>query len=206
MNTLNFEQAAQRLATFAAAGQRVIVGLVGAPGAGKSTWAAKLQATLPHESQILPMDGFHLSNAELLRLGRRERKGAPDTFDSAGYVALLKRLRNQAPSEVVYAPNFDRSTDQSVASSLPVFGHNQVIIAEGNYLAYDQHGWGDVLALLSEVWFVDIEPALRVKRLIARHIEFGKTPAFAAQWEQQTDAPNAQLIEATRHRAQFILR
>ena len=87
---------------------RTLLGLVGAPGAGKSTLAAALLAEFADVAQVVPMDGFHLANVELERLGRRERKGAPDTFDSAGYVALLRRLLVQDDDEVVYAPEFRR--------------------------------------------------------------------------------------------------
>ena len=120
-------------------------------------------------------------------------------------MSLLQRIRQQTADEVIYAPNFDRTLDASIASCLPVFHSTQLIIAEGNYLAHDQHGWQAVLPLLDEVWYVDVDPALRVQRLIARHVEFGKTPEYAARWEQQTDAPNALLIEATRHRTHYAI-
>lgn len=81
--------------------------MTGAPGAGKSTLTAAVVSALAHAAVLVPMDGFHLANAELERLGRRERKGAPDTFDGAGYVALLACLR-RAEAESVYAPAFCR--------------------------------------------------------------------------------------------------
>src|SRR3954462_5254323 len=99
---------------------RALLGLVGPPGAGKSTLAAALQAEFAKVAQVVPMDGFHLSNAELERLGRRSRKGGPDTFDSAGYVALLRRLLVQADEEVVYAPEFRREIEEPVAGALPI--------------------------------------------------------------------------------------
>src|ERR1700756_3399865 len=100
-------------------GGRTLLGLVGPPGAGKSTLAAALQAEFADVSQVVPMDGFHLANVELERLGRRGRKGAPDTFDSAGYVALLRRLLAQPDDEIVYAPEFRREIEEPIANAIP---------------------------------------------------------------------------------------
>ena len=87
------------------------------------------------------MDGFHLANVELERLGRRGRKGAPDTFDSAGYVALLRRLLAQADDEIVYAPEFRREIEEPIANAIPVFAPTQLVITEGNYLLLDDGPW-----------------------------------------------------------------
>ena len=185
---------------------RALLGLVGPPGAGKSTLAAALQAEFAKVAQVVPMDGFHLANAELERLGRRDRKGAPDTFDAAGYAALLRRLLAQADDEVVYAPEFRREIEEPVANAIPVFASTQLVITEGNYLLLAEEPWSQVHGLLDEVWYVDVDDALRVERLTQRHVQFGRSAAEAAAWVAATDEPNARLIETSRSRASFVFR
>ena len=185
---------------------RTLLGLVGAPGAGKSTLAAALLAEFGDVAQVVPMDGFHLANCELERLGRRDRKGAPDTFDGAGYVALLRRLLAQADDEVVYAPEFRREIEEPIANAIPVFARTQLVITEGNYLLLDDGPWALVAGLLDEVWYVDVDDTLRVERLTQRHEQFGRSAADAAAWVQGTDEPNARRIEASRARATFVFR
>jgi pantothenate kinase len=184
-------------------GQRRVLGITGAPGAGKSTLTAALTAAIP-EAALVPMDGFHLANAELMRLGRRDRKGAPDTFDADGYAALLGRLR-QPEGQIVYAPLFDRGLEESIGSALPVSPDAPLIITEGNYLLLDSGGWERVGAAIDVVWFLEVPDDLRVPRLIHRHQQFGKSAEFAAHWVQQVDEGNARLIEATRSRADLVV-
>jgi len=185
---------------------RALLGLVGAPGAGKSTLAAALQAEFAAVAQVVPMDGFHLANVELERLGRRGRKGAPDTFDSAGYVALLRRLLAQPDDEIVYAPEFRREIEEPIANAIPVFARTQLIITEGNYLLLDEGPWAGVKGLLDEVWYVEVDDSLRLDRLTKRHEQFGRSAEDAAAWVAGTDEPNARLIEASRARASFVFR
>lgn len=190
-----------------AGGQRRLLGLVGAPGAGKSTLAAALlQAVGTDRAQVVPMDGFHLANVELQRLGRTARKGAPDTFDSAGYVALLQRLREQRPDgDVVYAPEFRREIEEPIAGAIAVLPSTQLVITEGNYLLHDVGPWAGAAAMLDEVWYVDIDDAVREERLVRRHQQFGRSAEEARAWVESTDAPNARLIAATRVRAHHLL-
>ncbi|WP_431110207.1 nucleoside/nucleotide kinase family protein [Variovorax paradoxus] len=196
-----------RLQALMAGGQRKLLGLVGAPGAGKSTLAsALLRAAGTDRAQVVPMDGFHLANVELQRLGRASRKGAPDTFDSAGYVALLQRLREQGPGDpVVYAPEFRREIEEPIAGAIAVLPETQLVITEGNYLLHDAGPWAGAAAMLDEVWYVDIDDAVREERLLKRHQQFGRSPEAARDWVAATDAPNARLIAATRGRAHFVL-
>ena len=130
---------------------------------------------------LVPMDGFHLAQAELERLGRAERKGAPDTFDAHGYVALLRRLRTPLPDEVVYAPEFRRELEEPVAGALAVPPAVPCVVTEGNYLLMDTPGWREVRPLLDEVWYVETDDALRVQRLVARHQQFGRSADAARQ-------------------------
>jgi len=185
-------------------GSRVLLGLVGAPGSGKSTWARALADTFADRAIVVPMDGFHLANAELARLGRASRKGAPDTFDAAGYVALLRRLR--AADETVYAPEFRREIEEAIAGAIAVAPDVPLVITEGNYLLLDDGPWADVRALLDEVWFIETGEALRRQRLLQRHIAHGRSPEDARDWVAHTDEPNAALVQATRHRADVIAR
>ena len=183
-----------------------MLGLVGPPGAGKSTLALTLHQAFPELSQVVPMDGFHLANAELQRLGRADRKGAPDTFDSAGYVALLQRLRHQGANETVYAPEFRREIEEPVAGAIPVFPQTRLVITEGNYLLLDSGHWAHVAALLDDVWYVEVDDALRTDRLVQRHEQFGRSRQDAVDWVASTDERNARLIETTRPQAKLVFR
>ncbi|MGN6528760.1 MAG: nucleoside/nucleotide kinase family protein [Burkholderiaceae bacterium] len=195
-----------RVQALLATGGRRVLGLAGPPGAGKSTLALALLAEFADVARIVPMDGFHLAGSELARLGRAHRKGAPDTFDAAGYVALLRRLRTPAPGETVYAPEFRREIEEPVAGALAVGADVRLVITEGNYLLLDDGPWREVAPLLDECWYVDVDDALRVDRLVARHERFGRSPADARAWVAGTDEPNARLIEASRGRASWAFR
>ena len=193
-----------RRARSLASGGRALLGIAGPPGAGKSTLAEALVAALPGRAALVPMDGFHLADAELDRLGRRDRKGAPDTFDAAGYVHLLRRLRERT-DEVVHAPLFLREQEQAVAGALAVPREVPLVVTEGNYLLAGD-GFAPVRDLLDETWFVDVDPAVRRRRLVARHVGHGRTPEQAQRWVTATDEPNALLVEATRARADLVVR
>ena len=189
----------QQLAT----GPRRLLGVVGPPGAGKSTLAGLMAQALGERAQAVPMDGYHLAQVELERLGRAQRKGAPDTFDARGYAALLRRLRQQAPDEIVYAPDFRREIEEPVAGALPVFATTPLVITEGNYLLLDDDpAWVPVAGLLDEVWYLEVPAGLRLERLAARHMRFGRSREQALAWIAQTDEPNARRIDASAHRAQ----
>lgn len=185
-------------------GERRVLGLTGAPGAGKSTLCAALAAELGADACVVPMDGFHLANEELERLGRRQRKGAPDTFDAGGYAALLRRVR-QERQEVVYAPLFNRTLEESIGSAIPVPPGTPLVLTEGNYLLLDDGPWQDVRAALDQVWYLDLPDRVRLERLIARHEAHGRALADAVAWVDTVDQGNARLIEATRARADLIV-
>jgi pantothenate kinase len=187
---------------------RIIVGLTGGPGSGKSTTAARLldEFTLAGErAAVVPMDGFHLAQRQLQAQGLVEIKGAPETFDADGYLALLHRLRTQR-GEVVYAPAFDRTLEEPVAGSIAVAPDVRYVITEGNYLLHDVAPWPAVRAVLDAVWFLDPGEDIRVNRLVRRHIQFGRTPNAALRRATTgVDAVNAELIAPTRQRADLVI-
>lgn len=200
-----------RARRLAAPGGRRILGVAGAPGAGKSTFARQLvealnaPCTAAPLAVLVPMDGFHLAGRELRRLGRAGRKGAPDTFDAAGYAALLTRLRTPEADTTVYAPDFDRAVEEPVAGSLPVPPGVPLVVTEGNYLLHDDGHWSRVRPLLDEVWYLEADPALRVRRLVDRHVRFGKGRPDAERWVRASDEANARLVARGRGRADLVI-
>ncbi len=178
-----------------------MLGITGAPAACKSTLAAALTQALAPDAVLVPMDGFHLAATELHRLGRHDRKGAPDTFDATGYVALLQRLRANA-EDVVYAPEFRREIEEPIAGAIAVPRGVPLVITEGNYLLL----WPQARSLLDEVWFVEADEQARLARLIARHMAFGRTRAEAEGRAFGSDQRNAELIAASRDGADLIVR
>jgi pantothenate kinase len=195
-----------RVTRLLARGSRVMLGLAGAPGSGKSTWARALADAFPGRAVVVPMDGFHLSNEELARLSRAARKGAPDTFDAAGYVSLLRRLRAPVAGETVYAPAFHREIEQAIAGAIPVAPEVPLVITEGNYLLLNEGPWAAVRALLDEAWFVETDETARVEQLVRRHVEHGRTAEAAREWVMRSDEANAVLVTGTRGNADAILR
>ncbi len=195
--------ALQRAKDLLASGQRRILGIAGPPGAGKSSVADWLARQLPGQTVLVPMDGYHLANAQLQRLGRSHRKGAPDTFDADGYVALLHRIRERRPGETVYAPAFHRELDESVAAEIAVPAEVPLVITEGNYLLLDDAPWNRVRAYLDDRWFVDVDPQRRREQLVARHMRYGRDRSEAEAWARDTDEPNAVRVMASREHALF---
>ena len=193
-----------RARALVARGGRQILGIAGPPGGGKSTVARAVVAELGPAARLVPMDGFHLAQAELVRLGRADRKGALDTFDGAGYVALLRRLRENT-DDVVYAPDFRREIEEPVNGAVAVPRDVPLVITEGNYLLHDVGPWAGAARLLDETWYVDIDDAVREERLVRRHEQFGRSTEAARAWVASTDAPNARLIAATKARADHVL-
>ena len=186
------------------AGRRLVIGIVGEPGAGKSTLATALVEALGDEAALVPMDGYHLSNRILEQHGTRDRKGAPETFDAGGFVHLVERLRRQ-DEEVVYAPEFLRELDEPVAGSIAVDRTRPVVLVEGNYLLLDEPPWDALAGLLDDVWYLVLDDRERLSRLARRHETFGLTNEEADRWARVQDERNARLIRATRHRASLVV-
>jgi pantothenate kinase len=190
--------------------RRILVGITGPPAAGKSTLATTLAHSLRTDygakaAIAIPMDGFHLANAELARLGLANRKSAPETFDVAGFVSLLRRLRTPRDGEVVYAPEFNRALNESIGSAIPVPATLRVVVVEGNYLLLSRPPWSAVRDLLDVVLYVDAPTPTRIDALMRRQRVRGLDHSAAHDWVHRSDEANAALIAATRDRADRIL-
>lgn len=191
-------------------GEPTMIGVAGAPGAGKSLLTALLAQALREDGltvAVVPMDGFHLSRRACDALARRERRGAPDTFDADGFVALLRRVRDLRPDgRTVWAPCFDRNVHDPVAGDIPVHPGIEVVLVEGNYLLLEESPWGEISGVLDEIWYLaPDDDTARLERLIARHVTFGRTPEAARAHAEGSDEANARRIAGTAGRADLLV-
>jgi pantothenate kinase len=209
--TLSADQAVARAVALAAAGDRSVLGIAGAPGAGKSTLARRIVTEVttrlgPGVAVQVPMDGFHLSNAALDALGRHERKGAIDTFDAAGYVELVRRLATPDTTTTVWAPDFDRRVDEPVAGTIAVPPDTMLVVSEGNYLLDETAPWHALPDLFTETWGCVVDDDVRIDRLVGRHMRHGRDHEAARAWAVEVDGVNAARVTADLHRASLLVR
>ncbi len=188
---------------------RAVLGIAGSPGTGKSTLVECLLARIaerngPGWAAHLPMDGFHLADRQLRRLGLLNRKGAPETFDAPGYAHLLERVRADT-DDAVYVPGFDRDLEQPLAAALVVLPSARLVVTEGNYLLLNDPAWARARRAMDRVWFVAADERLRTSRLIARHVEFGKTESAARAWVADVDERNAARVSSTAGAADRVI-
>ncbi|MEY7972365.1 nucleoside/nucleotide kinase family protein [Saccharomonospora xinjiangensis] len=200
----SFEELLNRAHALVERGDRTVLGIAGAPASGKTTLAWRLADALGAQAAVVGMDGFHLAQVELNRLGRTDRKGAPDTFDAHGYVHLVRRLA--AGTETVYAPEFRREIEEPIAGAVPVSEKVRLVITEGNYLLLDTDPWGELRSLIDEVWFLEPDEDDRIERLVTRHRKFGRSLVEAQQRARGSDQRNADLIAPTATRADLVIK
>jgi pantothenate kinase len=205
MKRLTRDSALERASMLENSSHRFILGILGKPGVGKSTFTDYLGEHLSQDLlAILPMDGFHMSNEELIELGRRDRKGAPDTFDVASFTQTLAAIKESNGEDIKF-PIFNREIEASIPDAGVIPAQAKLVIVEGNYLLHDQSGWEQVGSFLDEAWYLQVDDELRMQRLIARHIAFGKSPEDAKDWSEGTDEANARVIDKSESKADFVV-
>jgi pantothenate kinase len=205
VDAISLDELASRAESLVRPGSRALLGISGAPGAGKTTLAEALVSRLRDRGVTVahvPMDGFHLADSTLTDRGLLAAKGAIETFDRDGYLALLRRLRVELDRDV-YAPNFERTLEQPIAGAITVGPAVALVVTEGNYLL--DPTWVHVREALDEVWFVECPDDVRQERLVRRHVEFGKNESDAVAWVERVDEPNARQIIAHRGDADLVV-
>jgi pantothenate kinase len=190
------------------AGRRILVALAGAPGSGKSTLAEWLCATLnegaPASAAVLPMDGYHFDDRVLEARGARARKGAPDTFDVAGFRHMLERLKKNDELEIA-VPVFDRDLEIARAGARLIPRGVGILIVEGNYLLLDQEPWSGLREVFDMTVMIDVPEDILRPRLIARWQAYGLSPEEIAAKVDGNDLPNGRLIRESSAAADFMI-
>ncbi|QUJ78063.1 hypothetical protein KDD17_14605 [Sulfitobacter albidus] len=182
---------------------RLIVAIAGAPGSGKSTLAEDLANRLGAGAAVLPMDGFHLDNATLRAAGLFAHKGAPNTFDAAGFIALLREVR--AGGAVSY-PTFDRNADATVPGGGMIDADTRIVLAEGNYLLLDNAPWDRLAPLCDLTVQLHVPRHVLEQRLIDRWLAYGLDPEAARARALGNDMRNVDTVVSTSRPADYVIR
>jgi pantothenate kinase len=192
-------------------GERYLVGIAGVPGSGKSTFAAQLldafNRTRAGFAALVPMDGFHFTNEQLVEQGLRERKGAPETFDGEAYVDLLRRSRD--PRAAMPFPIYDRAGHEPVLRNTPqqMIGPGvRVVLTEGNYLLLNRKPWSELAKILHETWYLQTPPDQAREWILQRHVRGGKPPEVAEQHYNRVDRENTALVIERMRQADLVLK
>jgi pantothenate kinase len=186
---------AQGLIAAARGRPRHIVAIAGPPGSGKTTVADHLLKQLHAAGEsavVVPMDGYHLDDVILNARGHRSRKGAPHTFDAAGFVHLIRRIKAREPE--IYIPVFDRTTESSRAGADVIAADTKFILVEGLYLLLQREPWSELHALYDDSIFLDVSLAETKRRLMNRWLGFGKSEEDSLAWIASNDLPNAETV------------
>lgn len=202
-NSTSIQEVAAFVAQLTARGPRLLVAVAGPPASGKSLLAQALGEAVTREgrlTRIIPMDGFHLDNTVLDARGLRGRKGAPETFDAAGFIALMRRMKEGG--EVVY-PLFDRSRDLAVAGAGVIDSARDIAIVEGNYLLFDEDPWRQLQPLWDLTIWLDEPEAVLLDRLVQRWVDHDHAPEAARLRAESNDIPNCRRIIRSRLPADF---
>ncbi|XDG03901.1 hypothetical protein ABKA04_003516 [Annulohypoxylon sp. FPYF3050] len=195
--------------------QRLLIAVAGIPGSGKTTLSQIVTAALnarhlaknpdvPAPAAFVPMDGFHLTRAQLSAMPDPERaharRGAEFTFDGAAFLALVQAVRS-SPSpplvlETVYAPSFDHAVKDPVANDIAILPYHRIIVFEGNYVCLDKEPWRSAAALMDERWFVEVDFQTARRRLVKRHVKAGiaKDEEEAGKRADENDLVNGEQI------------
>ena len=200
---MNTEGLAKLIRARADSPSRFLVALAGPPASGKSTLAADLAATLAPGARVVPMDGFHYDDVVLEARGQRARKGAPETYDAAGFLHLIRRLRAE---EEVAIPIFDRTLELSRAAADIVGPDDRILIVEGNYLLLNRDPWRHLAPLFDLTVFLGVSEPELIRRLTDRWRHHGKSDAAAQDWITSNDLPNALTVINGSNKAEITLR
>lgn len=178
---------------------RTLVAIAGPPASGKSTLAEAVVRSLNNAhpgpvpfAALLPMDGYHLDNRLLTARGLLHRKGAPETFDAAGFTSAVRKLR--VTQRETFYPAFDRSLDLSIANAIAIHPDTPVIVVEGNYLLLNAPPWASIRDAFSVTVFVSPPMHVLKDRLVQRWIDHGLDAAAALRKTMGNDLPNAERV------------
>jgi pantothenate kinase len=204
--SLSPEATVDHIVTLARAlpGRRVVIGIAGGPGVGKSTIAADVVARLGTEAAYVPMDGFHMRHAKLESLGTVKDKGAPHTFEGQAFAEFLQRLRDATTD--IPGPGYSRAIEDVVDDQFMVPASARILVTEGNYLLLATAPWWRVRPLIDLAVFITLDRGKTRERLLARHAEHGLfTADHIREHVDRIDLANYDLVQRSAGRADIVI-